>query len=98
MKLKRSRRPSREQVKRWQRKEWEKSWDKELLSFILGNIRNQWNNYGTIIAPSWEILGYILEEQRIPYLLHCLLKLEKEQKNITLIRKDGELYLDYIPF
>lgn len=94
----RKNKPSREQVKRWQRKNWEKNWDKELLSFVLNNIIELWNEGGTIIAPNWEVLGYLLGESRIPYLLHCLIKLEKQEKKICLIRKGEELYLDYIPF
>ena len=94
----RKNKPSKEQVRRWQQKNWEKNWDKELLSFILSNIIELWNESGTIIAPNWEVLGYLLGEGRIPYLLHCLIKLEKQEKKICLIRKGEELYLDYIPF
>lgn len=96
--MSRPKKSSREQVKRWQQKNWEKNWDKELLSFVLNNIINSWNEEGTIIAPDWEVLGYLLGETRISYLLHCLIKLEKQKECICLIRKNEELYLDYIPF
>lgn len=90
--------PTKEQVKRWKQKDWEKNWDKELTSRILNNIIDLWNTEGTIIAPNYEVLGYLLGEQRIPYLLHCLIRLEKEKRKICLMRKDDDLYLDYIPF
>lgn len=90
-------RPSKEQVQRWKQKEWERTWDKDLISDILNNIKELFEQDGTIIAPSWEVLGYILGEMRIAYLMHSLIKLQQEKK-IILIRKDEDLYLDYIPF
>lgn len=88
--------PSKGQVKRWQQKNWER----ELLSFVLNNIIELWSEDGTIVAPNWEVLGYILGESRTAYLLYCLIKLEKEHKRIILVRnkETDELYLDYIPF
>lgn len=91
--------PSKEQVRRWQQKNWEKNWDKNLLSLILNNIIEVWNEGGTIVAPDWEVLGYLIGESRTAYLLHALMVLQKKYNNILLVRKnDGNLYLDYIPF
>lgn len=90
--------PTKEQVQRWKLKNWEKNWDKELIQNILNNIREEWNLGGTIIAPSLEVLGYILGELRIPYLLHCIIRLDKEFKKICFIKKKDDYYIDYIPF
>ncbi len=95
---KRKRKPTKAEVQKWKLKDWEKSWDKQLLSIVLNNIKGQWDLDGTITAPDWEVLAYILEVPCISYLIHCLIKLEKKDKKIMLIRKDEELYLDYIPF
>ncbi len=90
-------RPTKEQVQRWKLKDWEKNWDKNLIANILNNIKTLWEEGGTIVAPSYDVLGYLLSEDRISYLLHSLIKLQNKGR-ITLIKKGDDYYLDYIPF
>lgn len=91
------RKPTKEQVRRWKLKEWEKNWDKELIKTILDNIIELWNESGSITAPDFKVLGYILGEMRKAYLLYSLIKLQNQMR-ILWCKKDDEIIIDYIPF
>lgn len=89
-------RPTKEQVQKWQQKNLEKKLEKEYAEKILQKIKNETKTYGTIIAPTWEIIGYILEENEIGKLIGCIKRLDEIGKVFFILKDDG-WYLDYIP-